>query len=219
MKTTLRKGGIVAMAATVALVAAACGAGGNAGSPDGTTPTDPGSTATADGRDPVTLTWWHNGNNDPLLGFWQSVADEFTAEHPWVTVNITAYQNEELRNTVLPTAFSGGNSPSIFQSWGGGELAQWVKDGIVKDVSELTGTITDVGTAASPWQVDGKTYGLPYTFGPAGFWVNLDLWHQAGLDAFPTTMDELFTAWQTLAEAGITPVAVGGLDTWPAAHW
>ncbi|MCL1869304.1 MAG: extracellular solute-binding protein [Promicromonosporaceae bacterium] len=206
----LRAGGIVALATTTALIAAACGSGsGGTG----------GATASGDN---VTITWWHNGTGDPLLSFWEDVAKEFEAKNPHVTINVTAYQNEELRNTVLPNAFTGGNAPDLFQSWGGGELAQWAKDGIVKDLTDLAAdTVKAIGTPATAWQVDGKTYGLPYTFGPAGFWVNLDLWEQAGLDKanFPTTWDELFSAWTQLKDHNITPVAVGGLDGWPAAHW
>ncbi|GAB2455969.1 ABC transporter substrate-binding protein [Xylanimonas ulmi] len=210
MKTKIRAGGIVAMAATVALVAAGCGGGD-----------DNGNGAAADGGN-VEITWWHNGTGEPLLGFWEDVAQEFMDDNPGVTINVQAFQNEELRNTVLPNAFAGGNAPDLFQSWGGGELSQWVSDGIVMDLSDVASdTIEAIGTPATAWQVDGKTYGLPFTFGPAGFWVNTDLWEQGGLDVnnFPTTWDELFAAWTTLKDAGITPVAVGGLDGWPAAHW
>jgi raffinose/stachyose/melibiose transport system substrate-binding protein len=208
MKRKIRTGGIVAAAAAIALVASACGSAGdnNAGA----------------GGDGTTITWWHNGTGEPLNGFWRTVADEFEEKNPGVTVNVQAFQNEELRNTVLPNAFAGGNAPDLFQSWGGGELVDWVEQGIVKDISDvIPDTVEAIGGTAAGWQVDGKTYGLPYTFGPAGFWVNKDLWTQAGLDVnnFPTTMDELYAAWAKLADAGITPVAVGGGDTWPAAHW
>ncbi|WP_425956130.1 ABC transporter substrate-binding protein [Xylanimonas sp. McL0601] len=209
MKTKIRVGGIAAMAAAIALVAAGCSSG------------DSGNDASASG-DGAEITWWHNGTGEPLLGFWNDIAKEFMAANPGVTVNVQAFQNEELRNTVLPNAFAGGNAPDLFQSWGGGELVSWVEQGIVKDLSDvIPDTISAIGGTAAGWQVDGKTYGLPFTFGPAGFWVNKNLWTQAGLDVnnFPTTMDELTAAWAQLKDAGIAPVAVGGGDTWPAAHW
>jgi raffinose/stachyose/melibiose transport system substrate-binding protein len=211
MKTKLRAGGIVALATTVALVAAACGGGGNEAGGD---PTD--NAASGD----VEITWWHNGTGEPLLSFWADVAKEFEAANPGVTVNVEAFQNEELRNTILPTAISGGTAPDVFQSWGGGELADYVKNGVVRDITDfLPEPVAEAAEVG--FGVDGGIYGMPYTFLPSGFWVNMNLWEQAGLteDDFPETLDELFAAWDKLEAAGITPVAVGGVDGWPAAHW
>ena len=60
---------------------------------------------------------------------------------------------------------------------------------------------------------------MPFTFGIEGFWYNTDLFEQAGIDAPPTTLDELKDAVGKLKDAGITPIAVGAGDKWPAAHW
>ncbi|ACZ31768.1 extracellular solute-binding protein family 1 [Xylanimonas cellulosilytica DSM 15894] len=216
MKTKIRAGGIVALATTVALVAAACGGGNEAGGDSTNEPTDAATDATGD---TVELTWWHNGTGEPLLSFWQEVADEFAAANPGVTINVEAFQNEELRDTILPNAFAGGTAPDLFQSWGGGELARYHAEDQVKDISSFIPA--PVAGAAEAFRIGDGIYGMPYTTLPSGFWVNMNLWEQAGLtDAdFPTTLDELFERWQTLKDAGIVPVAVGGVDGWPAAHW
>ena len=208
MKTKLRTGGIVALATTVALVATACGGGGNEAG------------GTTDGNGGTEITWWHNGTGEPLLGFWQDVAEEFEAANPGVTVNVEAFQNEELRNTILPNAIAGGTAPDVFQSWGGGELTDYVANGVVKDITEFVPEAVR-SAAEGAFGRDGKIFGMPYTMLPSGFWVNMNLWEQAGLtaDDFPETLDELFAAWDALKDAGITPVAVGGVDGWPAAHW
>ena len=49
-----------------------------------------------------------------------------------------------------------------------------------------------------------------------GFWYNKDLFAQAGIDAPPTTWEELLEDVQALKDAGITPMAVGAGDKWPA---
>ena len=53
----------------------------------------------------------------------------------------------------------------------------------------------------------------------SGFWYNKDLFAQAGIDAPPATWDELLEDVQTLKDAGITPIAVGAGDKWPAHFW
>lgn len=168
----------------------------------------------------VTITWWHNGTGEPLLGFWEEVAQEFEDAHPGVTVNVEAYQNEELQRTLIPNALRSGDGVDLYQQWGAGELAAQVEAGYVMDITDQVGAeLEGVGGAAAPWQYDGKTYGLPFNFGIEGFWYNKDLFAQAGIDTPPTTLDELYDAIDALKGEGITPIAVGAGDKWPAAHY
>lgn len=207
---------VAALAASTALVLAACS--GDPGD-DPTTPT------TGDSTEPVTLTWWHNAvagdNGENTLGdFWQSVADDYTAEHPNVTIEIEQIQNEDLQRTRIPTALQSGDAPDLFQQWGGGELAAQVEAGYLMDLSSvLSDDITRLGGAVAPWQAEGVTYGLPFQFGVEGIWYRKSLFEQAGITAEPTTMDELGAAVDKLKAANIVPIAVGAADKWPAAHW
>ncbi len=168
----------------------------------------------------VTITWWHNATSDPLKSLWEDVAAEFEADHPGVTVNVEGYQNEELQRTLIPNALRSGSGVDLFQAWGGGEIKDQVAAGYVQDISEsAAATIEAIGPVVSGWQVDGKTYGLPFQYGIEGFWYNKDLFAQAGIENVPTTLDELYDAIDKLKAAGITPIAVGAGDKWPAAHY
>ncbi len=60
---------------------------------------------------------------------------------------------------------------------------------------------------------------MPFNAGMVGFWYNKDLFAQAGIDAPPATWDGLLEQIQTLKDAGITPIAVGAGDKWPAHFW
>ncbi|MET0974052.1 MAG: extracellular solute-binding protein [Leifsonia sp.] len=179
------------------------------------------SASTGDGDDgKVKLTWWHNGNQDPLKGLWEDVAQEFEKAHPNVTVEVTGYQNEDLQKTLIPNALRSNNPPDLFQAWGGGELKDQVAAGYVKDISDdVSDELDAIGPTASGWQIDGKTYGLPFSYGIEGFWYNKDLFAQAGITETPTTLDELNDAVDKLKAAGIAPISVGAGDKWPAAHW
>lgn len=168
----------------------------------------------------VTLTWWHNGTTGQLPEVWEEVAQEFEEAHPGINVEQTGYQNEELQRTLIPNALAAGDAPDLFQVWPGGELRDQVENGYLMPLDDaIPDTIESVGATVNPWQVDGETYGIPFTFGIEGFWYNTELFAQAGIDAPPTTLDELVDAAGALREAGITPIAVGAGDKWPAAHW
>lgn len=202
-------GRLAALAAVSALAVgalAACSGGG-------------GDSSEGDGDD-VTLTWWHNATSGPMPAVWEKVAKDFEAANPGVKVEQTGYQNEDLQRTLIPNALGAGDPPDLFQVWPGGELRDQVSNGYLMELdSAIPDTVSSVGATVNPWQVDGKTYGIPFTFGIEGFWYNKDLFEQAGIDAPPTTLDELKEDVAKLRDIGTAPIAVGAGDKWPAAHW
>ena len=217
-----------AVAAAVVLTAAACGSGSsspkNAGSSPAASsaasnPASGGSSSSADSTAPVTMTWWHNGTADPVLGLWQQTADAYHAAHPNVTIKIDPIQNEQFQ-TKVPLALQGSNPPTIYQQWGGGGEASQLSSGKVMDLSAATSSwIGDLGPAAAGWQVKGKQYGVPYDLHVVGFWYRKDLFAKAGISAPPTTLDELNADVAKLKSAGVTPIAIGSKDRWPDAFW
>ncbi|MFB9240023.1 ABC transporter substrate-binding protein [Plantactinospora siamensis] len=167
----------------------------------------------------MTLTWWHNGTNDPAKSVWQSVADGYHAAHSDVSFKVEPLQNEQF-STKVPLALQSSDPPSIFQQWGGGDERTQLASGKLMDMS---GSISDwvggLGKAAEAWQVDGKWYGVPFDLHAVGFWYRKDLFARAGIQAPPTTMDEFNAAVAKLKAANIAPVALGGKDKWPDAFW
>lgn len=210
-----RRRGAAALSVLALGLLAACG-GGEAQADDESN----GDAGTEGEGEDVTLVWWHNGTGDPLNSFWEDVAQEFMDENPHVTVEVSAYQNEELQGTLIPNQLRTGEGLDLYQSWGAGELADQVDVGYVMDISDAVSSEVDaLGGVAAPWQYEEATYGLPYSFGIEGFWYNRDLFDEAGIDEIPETLDELYEAIDDLKDAGITPIAVGAGDEWPAAHY
>jgi raffinose/stachyose/melibiose transport system substrate-binding protein len=180
-----------------------------------------GCTAAGDGGDGnVTLTWWHNATSDPQMGIYEDVAAEFEEAHPGVTVEVTGYQNEDLQRTLIPNALQSGDAPDVFQVWPGGEVRSQAEAGYLKDLTEpLADEIALYGGVVKPWEVDGKQYGIPFSFGITGIWYNKNLFEQAGIDSTPETLPELVDAVDALKGIGVAPIAVGAGDLWPAGHW
>ena len=196
----------VAMTAGVALLAAGCSGGGSGNTPD-------------DSADGTTLTWWHNSNNEPGKGYYEKVAADFEAANPGVTVEITALAHEDML-TKLDASFQTGDTPDVYMERGGGELAAHVDAGLVQDLSDGSSeAIEKIGGSVAGWQVDGKTYALPFSLGVVGFWYNKALFEQAGITELPATMADLVAASDKLKAAGIEPISVGAGDKWPAAHY
>ncbi len=168
----------------------------------------------------VTITWWHNATADPQKAMWEEVAKEFEEANPGVKVEVTGYQNEDLQRTLIPNALASGDAPDIFMVWPGGEVRSQAEAGHLLDLTDvLSETIAEYGGTVKPWQVDGKQYAIPYTFGIEGFWYNKDLFEQAGITELPETLPELQDANEKLKAIGVAPISVGAGDLWPAGHW
>jgi raffinose/stachyose/melibiose transport system substrate-binding protein len=192
-----------ALGACTALFLGACGGGSGSGGGD---------------SDNV-LTWWHNSNSDPGKAYYEKVAADFEKANPGVTVKISAMAHEDML-TKLDAAFQTGDAPDVYMERGGGELASHVEAGLVQDLSKSAAKeIKMIGPSVAGWQVDDKTYALPYSVGVVGFWYNKALFQKAGITATPKTMDELYTVIDKLKAAGIQPASVGAGDKWPAAHY
>jgi raffinose/stachyose/melibiose transport system substrate-binding protein len=209
-----RKPAIVATAVAAALTIAACSS-----SSSSTSSTSTSTSASSSSTAKVTLTWWNNGNTQPLLGVWQSVATAFHASHPNVTISINPIQSD-LFVTKMPIALKSDSPPDIFQQWGGGQESTQFTSGKLANLSSLTSSwIGELGPAAAGWQVNGQQYGIPYDQHVVGFWYRKDLFAKAGITSTPTTIAQLESDDAKLEAAGITPIALGGGSRWPDAFY
>jgi raffinose/stachyose/melibiose transport system substrate-binding protein len=199
--------GTAALALT-ALALSGCASGstsGSGGSGDGT----------------VEMTLWQNSTTGPGKDFWDKVTADFGKANPGVTVKPQSIQNEDLDGK-LQTALNSGDAPDIFLQRGGGKMAAMVAAGQLMD---LTDGISDTAKSEiskgsfTANTLDDKVYAMPVAVLPGGIFYSQDLFAKAGITETPKTIDDLDAAVQKLKDAGVSPIALGGKDAWPAAHW
>ncbi|HEX6523139.1 MAG TPA: extracellular solute-binding protein [Streptosporangiaceae bacterium] len=205
----------IAMAVAAAVTIAACSSSGGSSSGN----TGGGSSASSSSGAKVTLTWWHNGNTQPLEGVWQSVANAYHAAHPNVSFSIDPIQSD-LFKTKMPIALKSNNPPDIYQQWGGGQEVDHFKTGKLFNLTpSVSSWVSELGSAAAGWQVNGQQYGLPYDQHVVGFWYRKDLFAKAGITTPPATLAELESDDAKLKAHGIVPMALGGGSQWPDAFF
>ncbi|MGH3278858.1 MAG: ABC transporter substrate-binding protein [Trebonia sp.] len=216
MRSSSRALAAVALAVTVATGAAACSSGSSSSTSSNASGAAGGPAASTTAK--VTLTWWNNATNQPLLGVYTSAIKGFEAANPNITIKNVPIQNETLQKTKIPLALQGSNPPNIYQQWGGGVLAQQVTSGKVDDVtSDVSSWIGGI-SGASGWQANGKQYGVPVDLHVVGFWYRKDIFKKVGITV-PTTLSQLESDDTKLRSAGYAPIAVGSKDGWPDAFW
>ena len=225
MSTRLRMFGV--LASTAVLIAACSGgtatsAPSAAATPAAATPAAASETPTeaaSEAMAPVEFDWWHITTGDPGKTDFENIAKAYMAEHPNVKINLTVQENEAFK-TKLATSMQAGDVPDLFQSWGGGVMAQQADAGLLKDITaDVASWASTVNPGAmSIYAYNGKQYGIPWDMGMIGFWYNKKLFADAGITAPPATWDEYLAAVKKLKEAGITPLAIAGKDMWPSMH-
>ncbi|AGL16692.1 ABC transporter substrate-binding protein [Actinoplanes sp. N902-109] len=168
----------------------------------------------------VSMQLWENSTTGPGKAFWDKAVADYHTAHPNVTIKVQVVQNEDLDGK-LQTALNSGAAPDLFLQRGGGKMADMVEAGQLKDITDdiTAETKQAVGEAVlRNGQVDGKSYAVPLSILPGGFWYSKDLFRKAGVSTPPATLDDLNAAVVKLKAAG-TPIALGAKDAWPAAHW
>lgn len=206
---SLRRSGVVVLAAS-ALFLAGCSSGGQ----------EAASPAAEGAPEKVTLEWWHILTGDPGKATYAKWAKAFQAQHPNVTIKITVLENEAFKSK-MATQTASGKAPSIFTTWGGGVLKQQADAGLVKDITADLAPIQANFTPASlaAYQLDGKTYAVPVDIGMVGFWYNKKLFADAGVTEPPTTWTAFIDAVNKLKAKGTTPIALAGKEKWPGHYY
>lgn len=211
---------LMALVLLAVLVLAACAPATPTPAPQ-QAPTEGQAPATEPPAKKVVVTWWHISTAEDHKALWQQFADEYMAAHPNVEIQITVLENEAFKSK-MTTVMQSGDPPDIFQSWGGGVMIEYAKAGLLQDITPYLDA--DGGAwrstfspgALGVYAYQGRNYGVPWDMGMVGFWYNKALFAQAGIEAPPTTWSEFLEVVKKLKAAGITPIALGAGDKWPA---
>ncbi len=148
---------------------------------------------------------------------------EYEALNPGVKVELPFLENEAFK-AKLTTLLQSSDAPDVFHSWGGGVFYEQAAAGVLRPIEgvlsqeakDAQGT-AGVSAFTAP---DGHIYGVARDVSEVILWYNKALFAQAGVDpASLATWDGFLAAVQKLKDAGITPLAVGAKDRWPAHFW
>ena len=149
----------------------------------------------------------------------EQVVEAFRAEHPDIDVQLTIYDHERFKPAIR--LFLMFDAPDVVTWYAGNRMRFFVDRGLFEDVSdvwEAHGLKETMAASLPSMSVEGKQYGVPYTYYQWGVYYRKDIFDQHGIEV-PQTWEAFLKACQTLKEAGLTPLAIGTKPLWPAAGW
>ncbi|MET9542811.1 extracellular solute-binding protein [Streptomyces sp. NPDC006553] len=174
--------GSVALAATVALTATACGGSG-----------DP---AASGGPEKVTVWIMKDSVTDAFLDRFRT---GFEAEHKDIDLDIQIQEWDGIGEKVT-AALASKDAPDVIEV-GNTQIAQYAASGGVRDLSDRTAELNGADWLpglAEPGKVDGKQYGIPWYAANRVVIYHRDLFARAGVTTPPKTQAEWLTVTEKL---------------------
>ncbi|MCI6886030.1 MAG: extracellular solute-binding protein [Lachnospiraceae bacterium] len=166
---------------------------------------------------------FHRFPDDPCNSFIESKIAEYEAAHPDIKFEVTSAQNQPYKEKIKVVVGS-DECPDIFFSFCGEFSERFIREGLLLDLtpyleadkewkdSLMETQMTEYTTA------DGMVYGIPFRLDAKEFFYNVDMFNELGLEV-PETWDQFIEVLDKIQAAGITPIAEGNQDKWPACHY
>ncbi len=163
----------------------------------------------------------YNADYDPIpLAAMQALIADFEASNPDVKVELNNFDHEGYKTAIRN--FLTADSPDLANWYAGNRMAPFVKAGQFQDVTdvwEANGLNDALGSAAASMTIDGKKWGVPYTYYQWGIYYNKDAYKKAGVDlpADNITWDAFVANCEKFKAAGIDCLTTGTKALWPGA--
>jgi len=152
----------------------------------------------------------------PKKAFTELIAD-FEKANPEIKVKWNLFDHEGYKTSIRN--FLTAEAPDIAAWYAGNRMAPFVNAGLFADVTDLwekEGLNESLSPAAGSMTIDGKKWGVPYTYYQWGVYYRKDIFEKLGI-AVPETWDEFLAASAKLKENDIAPITIGSKNLWPTA--
>ncbi len=168
-------------------------------------------------RSAVTLLHYFSG---ALSGGIAELAQEFNTKNPQYELRPVPIDHEAFKTSIHDTLQS-GKPPDLYSYWAGARTAALVEHlEPLDDIWQQGGMDSRFppALARTASEYEGRKYLIPITQHYVAFFYNKKIFTAHRVTP-PTTWEDLLAACTTLKAAGITPIALGARDKWPAQFW
>ena len=155
-------------------------------------------------------------NPAPKAAF-EAAVEAFKKANP--DVNVTVNINDREAHKTAIRNFLSADAPDVTSWYPGNRMAPFVEAGLFDDVSDLweeNGFHDALASIKPTMTIDGKQWGVPYTYYQWGVYYRKDIFDLLKLEE-PKTWDEFKAVAETLKENGVTPLTIGTKFLWTAA--
>ncbi len=141
----------------------------------------------------------------------------FEAANPDIKVKWNNFDHEGYKSAIRN--FLTADAPDVAAWYAGNRMSPFVKAGLfepVDDVWASAGFNDQLKSAAASMTIDGKKWGVPYTYYQWGIYYNKESYKKAGVEV-PKTWAEFVAGCEKFKAAGIDCLTTGTKALWPGA--
>ncbi|MGH8989726.1 MAG: extracellular solute-binding protein [Acidimicrobiales bacterium] len=174
-----------------------------------------GAAKARDATPTASISVWFVSNPGPINDYMTSLAKKFDAGHHGDHVTVSFVANTPFKQRLL-VAMSAHKPPTLWYSWGGGVLEQYIKAGDASPVaaSNVSWAKKIIPAALGPVTFSHELYGVPIQgTQPVLFYYNKSVFQKAHV-SFPKTWTQLLSDVSTLQKNGVIPIEMGNESGW-----
>jgi alpha-glucoside transport system substrate-binding protein len=201
------KMGLLAIAAAIALVAGACGDGGDEEAER--------QGADLEGQSVEVAAVWTGSEKQRFQLILDAFSEETGAETTFTSTpdDIAAF---------LGPRVEAGDPPDVAILAQPGLVTDFFEQGALVPIDDVAGDEVDENLPATYREIftyEDQLYGVFFkAANKSTMWYNVPVFENAGVEP-PGDWDQLQQTAQTISDFGVTPYAIGGGDAWPLSDW
>ena len=165
------------------------------------------------------LTIFLDTSNPAPRATMEAMIGRFQEKHPNLNIETTVIDREAYKTQIRN--FLTANAPDVATWYAANRMRPYVEAGLFEDVSDLWSEpeiAENLASTKGAMTIDGKQWGVPYTYYQWGVYYRKDIYEELGIDE-PQNWDEFKAACQAILDSGRKCFTIGTKYLWTAGGW
>ncbi|MHA3980246.1 ABC transporter substrate-binding protein [Halovulum sp. GXIMD14794] len=149
----------------------------------------------------------------------EDMISRFQEQHPDLNIETTIIDREAYKTQIRN--FLTANAPDVATWYAANRMKPYVEAGLFEDVSDLWAEpeiAENLASTKGAMTIDGKQWGVPYTYYQWGVYYREDIYNDLGLEE-PANWEEFKANCQAIIDSGKKCFTIGTKFLWTAGGW
>ena len=148
----------------------------------------------------------------------EGMVERFGEMHPDLNIELTVIDREAYKTQIRN--FLSANPPDVANWYAANRMKPYVDAGLFEDISDMWAEpeLADLASTKGAMTLDGKQWGVPYTYYQWGVYYRKDIFEELGLSE-PATFDDEIANCQKIIDSGRKCYTIGTKFLWTAGGW
>ncbi|MCK0167988.1 ABC transporter substrate-binding protein [Jannaschia sp. S6380] len=146
----------------------------------------------------------------------EGLVADFGEMHPDLDIELEVVDREAWK-TQIRNALT-ANPPDVINWYAANRMGPYVQAGLFEDVSDIWADIEGLDAVKGALTLDGKQWGVPYTYYQWGIYYREDIFNELGLEE-PETFEQEMANCQAIIDSGRKCYAIGSKNYWTTGGW